>query len=188
MANVVHLPIDLYSSPASRSPKSLTFGFGLASPSSPWSHTNPSFQQLAPSINQNSPARLHKRRHELEDDETTGRLVHARDQSMDRSPTPERAKRAAPKRARVQPSSAGGAPKDDANKDIKQAKDDGEEVDVGVLLGKWRLMRSLLTFRTHLFKCSEFAASVPFAAVDLLAQGSTLLESDPYTLNTTANA
>ena len=53
---------------------------------------------------------------------------------MDRSPTPERPKRAAPKRARVAPS------QEAAGKDAKENRAPGtseeDDVDVGVLLGK----------------------------------------------------
>ncbi|KAG6818020.1 hypothetical protein H0H87_009175 [Tephrocybe sp. NHM501043] len=100
-------------------------------PSSTPGHTNPAaFQHLASSVNQFSIARAQKRRHEFEDDSTS-----VRDASMDRSPTPERPKRAPPKRARVQPQ-ADGTSKVDQN--LKENKapggTDDQDVDVGVLL------------------------------------------------------
>lgn len=65
---------------------------------------------------------------------------------MDRSPTPERPKRAAPKRARV----VDIGPKEDFKKGGKEskAKSDGDDVDVGVLLGEVSSATSklLLTF------------------------------------------
>jgi hypothetical protein len=79
-----------------------------------------------------SQSRLLKRRHDPEADEPG-----ARDDAMDRSPTPERVKKGPPKRARV-------ALVDAISKDSKTDKDDnapatgrGDEVDVdvGVLLG-----------------------------------------------------
>lgn len=146
MANVLHHPIDFHPRPLSHAPSPFGFGFGLGSPlsstvsSSPWGtstpgHTNPTaFQQLAFSINQPSSSRVQKRRHDLEEDLESGRYPGARDESMDRSPTPERPKRAAPKRARVAPS------QEAAGKDAKENRAPGtseeDDVDVGVLLGK----------------------------------------------------
>jgi len=74
-------------------------------------------------------ARVQKRRLEQEDEDVEARL----DVVMERSPTPERPKRAPPKRARrVDPSSRGGS------QNIRDSKDGGSsenEVDIGVLLG-----------------------------------------------------
>jgi len=74
-------------------------------------------------------ARVQKRRLEQEDEDVEARL----DVVMERSPTPERPKRAPPKRARrVDPSSRGGS------QNIQDPKDGGSsenEVDIGVLLG-----------------------------------------------------
>jgi hypothetical protein len=151
MANVVQSPVDLYPRPISHSPKPFGFGFGLNASSPPWpnptvtpGHTNPSsFHQLASSINQqSSPPRAQKRRLEHDDDEASGRGVVSvpRDQSMDRSPPPERPKRAVPKRARVT-TPDGEEARGDASKEAKAQKAD--DVDVGVLLGE---LQSLVFF------------------------------------------
>lgn len=153
MANVVHPAIDFHHGPAA---PNLGFGFGMsnASARTGWQqhvlspkHTNPAaFQQLASSISQSSPNRAQKRRHEPEDDGDFGGsgrhgLSHAtntglRDDAMDRSPTPERPKRAAPKRARVinvvEPD------KGEKSKENKPpGSDEDADMDVGVLLGEF---------------------------------------------------
>jgi hypothetical protein len=136
MANVVHTPLEFFPRPT---PMPLGFGFGLTSPST-WpasnvtpGHTSPAtFHHLASSINQQSPTRSQKRRLEPEDDEAG---LKTRDQPMDRSPTPERPKRAAPKRARVQPPPHASA-KDETKKENKDPSSDDNDVDFGVLLGQ----------------------------------------------------
>ncbi|KAG5350652.1 hypothetical protein C0989_009950 [Termitomyces sp. Mn162] len=158
MANVLQQHrIDLHSVPHAPSP--FGFGFALASsssamapaawqPASTPGHTNPAaFQQLASSVNQYSLVRAQKRRHEAEDDLATGR-----DASMDRSPTPERPKRAAPKRARVLPQT------DVSSKDNSELKEnkaptgtDDHDVDVGVLLASLPT-QSLLPLLTSLLE------------------------------------
>ncbi|OCH94756.1 hypothetical protein OBBRIDRAFT_769158 [Obba rivulosa] len=137
MANVVthpHLALDFRRGNVDHSPSPLGFGFGLssnsvmsgwgaASPSSPWN--------LAPHNNALQP-RNGKRRHEPDDDVENR---HGGDDAMDRSPTPERPKRAAPKRARTTPAvvSLDKGAKD--GKDDKSSPPEGEDdVDVGVLL------------------------------------------------------
>ncbi|KAH7883511.1 hypothetical protein F5I97DRAFT_1958330 [Phlebopus sp. FC_14] len=138
MANVVYPPVDFFHSPSNHAPSRFGFGFGLPGNPTPLGgskqtpltpgHTQPAaFQQLTSHMN--LPAqRVQKRRHEPEDDGETGRQG-LRDITMDRSPTPERAKRAAPKRAKVVPHGDGKEDKGD------KGPDGGDEVDVGVLLG-----------------------------------------------------
>jgi hypothetical protein len=81
----------------------------------PWSHSlawppaPPSFHHVSPPL-----VRPHKRRHEADDDDV-----------MDRSPTPERLKRAIPKRVKLSQA--------EAQKEAKSEKE--SDVDVGVLLG-----------------------------------------------------
>jgi len=83
-----------------------------------------------PSSNHQFPAtRVQKRRLEQdsEDEEVRPDVV------MDRSPTPERPKRAPPKRARrVDPSASDGS---QSNQDSKEGGSSENEVDIGVLLG-----------------------------------------------------
>jgi len=81
-----------------------------------------------PSNHQLPATRVQKRRLEHEDEDGEGRL----DVVMERSPTPERPKRAPPKRARVDPSSSGGSQN---NQDSKDGGSPENEVDIGVLLG-----------------------------------------------------
>jgi hypothetical protein len=73
--------------------------------------------------------RVQKRRHEAgEEEEADEDASSSHKQSMD---TPERLKRAAPKRARV----VEACPKGHENKGNKLPTSDGEDVDVGLLLG-----------------------------------------------------
>lgn len=148
MANVLHHHIEFHPRPVAHSPSPFGFGFGLGVPTSvastSWQpmtpgHTNPAaFHQLASSINQASSSRTQKRRHEADDDGSDShRYPAARDDSMDRSPTPDRPKRAAPKRARVALAIDPASKEDPTMKENKApGKADEDEVDVGVLLGK----------------------------------------------------
>lgn len=181
MANVLHHPIDFHPRPLPHAPSPFGFGFGLGNPlssSSPWGtstpgHTNPTaFQQLASSINQPSSSRVQKRRHDLEEDLDSGRYSGARDESMDRSPTPERPKRAAPKRARVAPS------QEAAGKDTKENRAPGAseegDVDVGVLLASLPT-QSLLPLLSSLIKAqpslkSTILSLIPRPTLDTAIQ------------------
>lgn len=149
MANVLQPNIGFHPRPVSHAPSPLGFGFGLNStgPSSlsaapAWGtaqpgHTNPAaFHQLASSIAQSvSSSKSHKRRLEVEDEGENTRYPTARDHSMDRSPTPERPKRAAPKRAKFA-NSHGSTSKGDS-KEKKSTEAEDESVDLGVLLGEF---------------------------------------------------
>lgn len=83
-----------------------------------------------PSSNNQFPAtRVQKRRLEQDDDDEEARP----DVVMERSPTPERPKRAPPKRARrVDPSASDGSQN---NQNPKDGGSSENEVDIGVLLG-----------------------------------------------------
>jgi len=123
--------------PVKDAPGAFGFGFGLGPmPSSHW-QPQPlqpqasSFNSFA-STSHNSPSRSAQKRR-LDPDDGLENLRYSQDERMDRSPTPERPKRAAPKRARVSPS-AEAIPK--SSKDFKSRNDpSGEDVDVGMLLG-----------------------------------------------------
>lgn len=132
MANVLH----------SHAPSAFGFGFGLSQPPatimkpSVWQPSQSAsqssgFYPVSSGILQASPSRVQKRRHEPDENEDSSR--YARDEAMDRSPTPpERPKKAAPKRARVvteEPS------KDEKNSKDRTSASDDNDVDVGVLLG-----------------------------------------------------
>jgi len=147
MANVVYpqTKVDLHGS-INSSAFSSGFGFGLSSPSMiGWSPSSGhgalthhvAFQQLASSISQSS-SRPQKRRLEQDDEQDNGtcRLnPGTRDDAMDRSPTPERPKRAVPKRARTTPATASSNTKDGVTpRDTKEQQSD-QDIDVGVLLG-----------------------------------------------------
>ena len=172
MANAVHSPIDF------SKPRGFGFGkFASPSPSSGWptqvphiplspltamtmtsGPSNPlQFQHLASSISQQQQSphshRVAKRRLDNEEDELVGGAqtrTGLRDQSMDRSPTPERPKRAAPKRARIVPSSeeagmkAGGVKEKAAREQVG-----GGDVDVGILLGELSPHCQYETLLTH---------------------------------------
>ncbi|OJA16279.1 hypothetical protein AZE42_00127 [Rhizopogon vesiculosus] len=134
MANVVHPPLDFLHNSATHSPSCLGFGFGGTSWQSTMTlgHTQPAtFQQLASSMNLPAPVhRVQKRRHEDDESDSSGRHG-ARDIAMDRSPTPERSKRAAPKRAKV---TSAVDSKDDKNGKENSSVSSDNDVDVGVLL------------------------------------------------------
>ena len=132
MANVLPPQINFHSRPVAHAPSPFGFGFGLGSsissmstgwtPSTP-GHTNPAaFHQLATSVTQTASTRLLKRRLDPEDDsESSSHQTQVnRDESMDRSPTPERPKRAAPKRPRILNTVESGTKDEDNEKEIKR--------------------------------------------------------------------
>jgi hypothetical protein len=177
MANVLQPHIDFGPRPVSHASSSFGFGFGLGTPASSamvagWQlpptpgHTNPSaFQQLASSVNQNSPSRPPKRRYEFQEEAETGRS--ARDHSMDRSPTPERPKRAAPKRARVAPLSEYSTRNEATTKEDKARNESADnDIDVGVLLGQW-LPQGCMSLYSCIFS-SESPISVTPALVNII--------------------
>ncbi len=139
MANVVrpHPQIDFHSSTLGYPPQ-MGLGLTLSMSSSlvglsPHAHSN----VVQPLPSANSPSRPQKRRFE-QDDEQADQFSNnsgARDVAMERSPTPERPKRAPPKRARNNPTFAqenkgGRIPKEHPNSSVEN-----QDVDVGVLLG-----------------------------------------------------
>lgn len=74
-----------------------------------------------------------KRRYEHDEDDAQQR--QSPDEAMDRSPTPERPKRAAPKRARTTPGSVTALKGQKDGQQQGSSGSDGNDVDVGVLLG-----------------------------------------------------
>ncbi|KAJ3572528.1 hypothetical protein NP233_g3031 [Leucocoprinus birnbaumii] len=208
MANVMHHHIEFAPRPVAHAPSPFGFGFGLSQSSSSavaqsgWQatptpgHTNPlAFQQLASSINQTtltvSPShKSNKRRLEVDDEDSnaTGKASVNRDESMDRSPTPERPKRAAPKRARISPTDSG-AKEQTAAKENKPPPSEEDEVDVGVLLASLPT-QALLPLLTSLLKAhpslkSTLLPLIPRptldTAIQALAQASRKLrDAYPY--------
>lgn len=108
-----------------------------------------------PSINYQLPAtRVQKRRLEPEDEDVEARL----DVVMERTPTPERPKRAPPKRARRGDTSTSDGPQN--NQDSKNGRSSDNEVDIGVLLGTFI---STLFSRPSLTKCMRSHTPPPIA-------------------------
>ncbi|TFY68370.1 hypothetical protein EVG20_g3590 [Dentipellis fragilis] len=142
MANLIQPQpqLDFHSHPVTHAPSPFGFGFGLSSMARPASAAHSAFahpvafQQLASTISQS--ARPQKRRIEHDDDQDSGMSRHgSRDDAMDRSPTPERPRRAVPKRARTTPATMATGSKDsDSSKENKDEKAGDQDVDVGVLL------------------------------------------------------
>ncbi|KAF9535383.1 hypothetical protein CPB83DRAFT_872317 [Crepidotus variabilis] len=163
MANVLQPNLDFHPRPVSHPTSALGFGFGLSSgPSSSMSaapawgstqqpgHTNPAaFHQLASSIAQSVSSSKSQKRRLDPDDDAENIKYPARDHSMDRSPTPERPKRAAYKRTKVVniPNSSS---KEDS-KDKKSAEAEDDSIDLGVLLASLP-SQSLLPIITGLLK------------------------------------
>ncbi|KAF8647928.1 hypothetical protein AX16_006460 [Volvariella volvacea WC 439] len=134
MANVLPPQIEFQPRPVAHAPSPLAFGFGLhpstvgwQSPATPGHHNPIPFQQLASAVSSPS-VRAQKRRYEPDEEVESSRPT--RDDAMDRSPTPERPRRTAPKRARV--TLPGGQSKESTSKESKN-REEGD-VDVGVLL------------------------------------------------------
>jgi hypothetical protein len=190
MANVLQSPIDFHPRPVNHAPSPFGFGFGLGTASSAmvtagWQstvtpgHTNPlAFQQLASSFNQLSPSRAQKRRHEPEGDAEIDRHVGVRDDAMDRSPTPERPKRSAPKRARMSTLVEAGSKDEKTTKENKAPGGGGDdnEVDVGVLLGTPMSIVSVFlpSFMVNIY--SELATSISITPPDFPADYTTFTE------------
>ncbi|TDL28519.1 hypothetical protein BD410DRAFT_834600 [Rickenella mellea] len=145
MAHVVH-PTPQFGfppAPVNHSPPALGFGFGLSPhPTTTYSPQAQSSFHLPHSLTpqhhpiqqqqQQQQRTVQKRRHEDQDDDL-------RDESMDRSPTPERrpVKRVAPKRMRVSPGAGQhepGGSGDKASKENKSSSAAEDGVDVGMLL------------------------------------------------------
>ncbi|KAJ7492699.1 hypothetical protein FB451DRAFT_1219281 [Mycena latifolia] len=151
--------VDFQPRPVTHAPSKFGFGFALGgsvavAPAWQSSITPTSaFHQLS-SFPQSSPVRVQKRRHD-DDDQSL-----SRDHSMDRSPTPERPKRAAPKRARVAPSMESVSRDDtDAKENKAPSGTDDNEVDVGVLLASLP-SQSLLPLLTSLLSVQPSLKSV----------------------------
>lgn len=139
MAHVIaHQPhqVPFHTRPVNHAPSPLGFGFGLSSTPATSAWPAPHVRPLtAPLIAQAHIAqnRIAKRRLEHDDDEACQR--DARDDAMERSPTPERPKRAAPKRARTTPGVIATGRGQKENQAQGNTPNDGSDVDVGVLLG-----------------------------------------------------
>lgn len=139
MAYVAFSPQPQLDFPRQRSmaDSSSSIGFGFAPTWNPshLSHSHSTLtnsaarQQLASHMSPNVPVSRSSNKRRLEDDENDGR--GARDEAMDRSPTPERRRAALPKRTRFAPPSS-----DKNGNGSKDAKAEEQDVDVGMLLGQ----------------------------------------------------
>ncbi|KAJ3763045.1 hypothetical protein EV360DRAFT_92075 [Lentinula raphanica] len=175
------------------------FGFGLTGTSnmssqswatSPFQSTQLSALNQLASTSQlsNVAQRPQKRKHEPEETEN-----FRQDEVMDRSPTPERPKRAAPKRIRTVPSTDSVVKDDSAASDSRRATED-KDIDIGVLLATLP-SHSLLPILTSLIKSqpSLKSAILPLiprptveTATQALAESSKKLrEAYPYSNNAT---
>lgn len=147
-ANVLQ-SIDFHPRTVTHAPSPFGFGFGLGPTSSHMAA--PSWQSPAPSHSsacqqaiysssssgQSPASRAQKRRHEPEEESENIKYPTGRDESMDRSPTPERPRRIVPKRARLLAVPDGGLKDEKAVKQNKSSgSSDENDVDVGVLLGE----------------------------------------------------
>lgn len=133
-----------------------------------WPASPQTFSSFA---NPGAPVRNGKRRHEHDDDDSENSGRNPRDDAMDRSPTPERPKRAAPKRARTTPALVT-LPKDGKNDKLGETHD-GNDVDVGVLLGMFSLVFSTLWINSD----SVCVATLPRES--LLPLMTSMLSSQP---------
>lgn len=131
MANVIQAPIEFQPRPVGHSPSPLSFGFGLTSHSvGAWpstSHMNPTaFSPHFSNIQQSSPSKAQKRRHDSEEN----------DERMDRSPTPERPKRII-KRLKPTVAQEPASHEKESKENKAPAQGDDNDVDVGLLLGEY---------------------------------------------------
>ncbi|KAH8102554.1 hypothetical protein BXZ70DRAFT_1006468 [Cristinia sonorae] len=187
MANVVphpHPQVPLHPNLMSYSP-SLGFGFGMSS--SPSMATWSSAQALSSVANQATPTRSGKRRFEHDEEELENGGRSGRDDAMERSPTPERPKRAAPKRARTTPAQAS-HPREDKNGKLEGSQE-ANDVDVGVLLATLPresllpLLTSMLTTQPSLKPL--ILSLIPRPSLDTASQAiaqaaKKLLDAYPY--------
>jgi hypothetical protein len=189
MANVLSSSIGFHPRSSKDAPG---FGFGIGTstmPSQPsWTpspfHSAQSlaFNHLASSTSSHRPQ---KRRHEPEDSEN-----HPQDENMDRSPTPERPKRGAPKRLRTAPSPDSISKEDSTSSRARAAED--KDVDIGVLLATLP-PQSLLPILTSLIKShpslkSAILPLIPRPTVETATQAladssKKLREAYPYSNN-----
>ncbi|KAH9982556.1 hypothetical protein BGW80DRAFT_1263806 [Lactifluus volemus] len=139
MANVVqpHPQLDFYPSPLGHPPQ-IGLGLTLSMPPSLVGRSSHSHLNGAhPSLSSANPSRTLKRRFEQDEeqeDQSSGHSPNARDVAMERSPTPERPKRAPPKRARNNLTFAQEQKGGRSSKDLINSSVENQDVDVGVLL------------------------------------------------------
>ncbi|KAF7436731.1 hypothetical protein PC9H_003564 [Pleurotus ostreatus] len=153
MANVIQAPIEFQPRPVGHSPSPLSFGFGLTSHSvGAWpstSHMNPTaFSPHYANIHQSSPSKAQKRRHDSEEN----------DETMDRSPTPERPKRII-KRLKPTVAQEPALHEKESKENKAPAQDEDNDVDVGLLLASLP-SQSLLPILTSLIRVNPSLKSL----------------------------
>ena len=188
MANVVTHPhpqkLGFHTRPVTHSPSPLGFGFGLsAAPhASPWAAA-PAHSTWAASTHTNHPVpptRTSKRRHE--DDETDAPNKHARDDAMDRSPTPERPKWAAPKRARTTPAAMVTSKGTRGDKNTQGSISNENDVDVGVLLGATLFHQAVINAESA---CSKPPSAVIASTSKFLDHNTSIIKISDSIINST---
>jgi hypothetical protein len=140
MAHVIaHQPhqVSFPHRPVNHAPSPLGFGFGLSTQLMATNWPTPPLQRSASSMPSTASyglqSRVMKRRYEHDEEDESHK--QAADDAMERSPTPERPKRAAPKRARTIPSTGSALKESGTSQEQSSSSSDGNDVDVGVLLG-----------------------------------------------------
>ncbi|TFK77175.1 hypothetical protein BDN72DRAFT_784047 [Pluteus cervinus] len=189
MANVLPPHFGIQPRAVAHAPSPLGFGFGLQAAISgrhpqltPGHHNPTAFHNLASSVSSPS-ARVQKRRYEQDEETETGRSPTGRDDAMERSPTPDRPRRSAPKRLRVELLDA----KQPSSREEKGREE--QDVDIGVLLARLPsqsllpILMSLLNTQPSLK--SEILPLIPRptldSAINTLAQSSKKLhDAYPY--------
>ncbi|KAF8832266.1 hypothetical protein F5879DRAFT_873403 [Lentinula edodes] len=195
MAHVQLSPLIGFHARSSKDAPGFGFGLGSSNMSSQSWTTSPFQSTQASTLNQlastslftNATHRPQKRRHEPEESEN-----YRQDEVMDRSPTPERPKRAAPKRLRTIPSDS--ASKEDGtstDSSSRHATED-KDIDIGVLLATLP-PQSLLPILTSLIRSQPSLKSailplIPHPTVETATQAlaessKKLREAYPYSNN-----
>lgn len=164
MAHVQLSPLIGFHARSSKDAPGFGFGLGSSNMSSQSWTTSPFQSTQASTLNQlastslftNATHRPQKRRHEPEESEN-----YRQDEVMDRSPTPERPKRAAPKRLRTIPSDS--ASKEDSTSSDSSSRHatEDKDIDIGVLLGTLSLLSHRCIFVVECDTNSYPSSSIP---------------------------
>ncbi|KAF5375124.1 hypothetical protein D9758_000360 [Tetrapyrgos nigripes] len=162
----------------------------MANWSTPSAHQFSLLNQFASSSNHNSTMRSQKRRLDSEDGSENSQ------EHMDRSPTPDRPKRAIVKRARTSPTSSEMSLRDDRRPKDERSSTSEQDVDIGVLLARLP-PHSLLPILTNLVEKhpslkNEVLLLIPpptleTAVQELVAAGRKLRDAYPHSNATQPN-
>ncbi|KAF7320067.1 hypothetical protein MKEN_00791000 [Mycena kentingensis (nom. inval.)] len=174
-----------FSFPNVSTPMGFGFGFNPAVATPSWQPSPFSAISTFSSSSTQPVVRVQKRRHEEDESPSS-------DHAMDRSPTPERPKRAAPKRARVATDAPSGKDDKEAKENKAPSPSEEPQVDVGMLLASLPpesllpLLTSLLA--THPALKPAVLALIPRPTLDsalhsLSASARKLRDAYPYSSN-----